>query len=289
MQFGAAVVDNCKILVNNPWFVVGAGLALVLLALVLLALVALGPTLAPYDPHDISFQPLSPPSARHWLGVNDGGMDILSELLFGLRNTAVFGLAAGALGLVLGVAIGLASAWFGGWIDQFLMRSADILLAIPAIMILVLAAAYFRPAPLTLALVLALLAWPTTAKAVRSQALVHKYSLHVQAARRMGASGFYILSRHLMPELFPLYLIGFAAKTRMAMFMEASLAFLGLFDPARKSLGLTISYALQYYYLDVWWNWLLPPIASLTLLIMASTFLAVSLEQVFDPRLKEAF
>jgi peptide/nickel transport system permease protein len=133
-----------------------------------------------------------------------------------------------------------------------------------------------------------LLAWPTTAKAVRAQALVLKNSLHIKAARRMGGSGFYIVLRHLMPELFPLYLISFAAKTRMAIFMEASLAFLGLFDPGRKSLGIMISYSLKYYYLDIWWNWLLPPILCLTLLIMTATFLSISLERVFDPRLKEA-
>lgn len=90
-----------------------------------------------------------------------------------------------------------------------------------------------------------------------------------------------------MPELFPLYVIGLVAKTRMAMFMEASLAFLGLFDPTRKSLGMMIGYALKYYYLDIWWNWLLPPIVVLTLLISSVTFLAISLERVFDPRLKE--
>ena len=276
-------LDARRHLLRNPWFITGTGLV------VLLAVMAiLGPPLVPYDPHDISFTPFSPPSAEHWLGINDGGMDILSELVFGLRNTVVFGLAAGIAGLVIGVAIGLASAWFGGWIDQVLMRVADILLAIPAIMILILMAAFFRPSPIILALILALLAWPTTAKGVRAQALTLRNSLHVQAAKRMGGSSFYIIVKHLMPELFPLYLISFVAKTRMAMFMEASLAFLGLFDPTRKSLGLMISYALKYYYLDVWWNWLMPPIICLTLLIMTATFLAISLENVFDPRLKEA-
>jgi peptide/nickel transport system permease protein len=155
-------------------------------------------------------------------------------------------------------------------------------------MILVLLAAFFRPSPMLLALTLSLLAWPTTAKAIRAQALVIRSSLHVQAARRMGGSSLYIIMRHLMPELFPLYLIGFAAKARMAIFMEATLAFLGLFDPSRKSLGLMISYGLKYYYMDIWFNWLLPPILLLTLLIMTSTFLSISLERVFDPRLKEA-
>ena len=177
---------------------------------------------------------------------------------------------------------------FGGWIDQLIMRVADVILAIPAVMVLILLAAFFRPSTLVLALTLALLAWPTTAKGVRAQALTLKNCLHIQAARRMGASNIYIISRHLMPELFPLYLISFAAKTRMAVFMEASLAFLGLFDPSRKSLGIMISYSLKYYYLDIWLNWLMPPILCLSFLIMTATFLAISMERVFDPRLKEA-
>jgi len=275
--------DLSRELRGDPWFISG----LVLLAAIV-ATALLGPVWITADPYDISFMPLSPPSADHWLGVNDGGMDILAELLSGLRNTLVFGLTAGTAGLVAGVLAGLFAAWKGGWVDGLLMRLADVVLAVPAVMVLILLAAFFRPSPLLLALTLALLAWPTTAKAVRAQALVLKHSLHIRAAQHMGASGSYIVLRHLMPELFPLYLISFAAKARMAMFMEASLAFLGLFDPARKSLGIMISYSLKYYYLDIWWNWLLPPILCLSLLIMTATFLAVGMERVFDPRLKEA-
>ncbi|MFW6115100.1 MAG: ABC transporter permease [Thermodesulfobacteriota bacterium] len=271
------------ILSRDPWFIIGIGLASILLLLLLL-----GPPIIAYDPYDMSYQPLSPPSEEHWLGVNDGGMDILSELLYGMRNTLEFGLVAGFVSLILGVAVGLAAAWFGGVLDQVAMRLADILLAIPAVMILVMVAALFRPSPMILALILAIMLWPTTAKGIRAQALVVKNRLHIHAAAQMGASGTYIVVRHLLPELFPLYLIGFATKARMAMFMEASMAFLGLFDPSRKSLGIMISYALKYYYLDVWWNWLLPPVIILGLLIMTVTFLAVSLEKLFDPRLKEA-
>jgi peptide/nickel transport system permease protein len=237
----------------------------------------------------MSFPPLSPPSFKHFLGVNDGGMDILTELLYGLRNTAFFGILAALSGLCLGVILGLISAWVGGWIDHALMHLANILLAIPGIMILILTAALFRPSPVILALILAAISWPTTAKACRAQALILKNSLHIQAAKQMGAGSYYIISRHFIPELFPLYLIGFAAKARGAMFMEASLAFLGLFDPGRKSLGIMISYALKFYYLDIWWNWLMPPILFLSLLMITVTLIAVSLEGVFDPRLREAW
>ena len=249
-------------LARDPWFVTGAGLGFFLLLFV-----SLGPPLTPHAPHDMSFQPLSPPSAEHWLGVNDGGMDIFSELFYGMRNTVSFGLLAGFVSLLLGVAIGLCAAWFGGMTNQVSMRLADILLAVPAVMILIMTAALFRPSPVTLALILSIMLWPTTAKGIRAQALVVKNRLHIHAARQMGASGVYVVVKHLLPEPFPLYLIGFATKARMAMFMEASLAFLGLFDPSRKSLGTMISYALNYYYLDIWWNWLLPPVFLLTLLI----------------------
>jgi peptide/nickel transport system permease protein len=268
-------------LTADPWFVTGAALALLVVLLMTAA-----PWLAVHDPHDMNFQPLSPPSSEHWLGVNDGGMDIFSELLLGIRNTVAFGLITGITALAIGVFMGLVCAWFGGATDNVLMRFSDVLLAVPSVMVLILTAAFFRPTPFALGLLLAAMAWPTTAKAIRAQALVIKQSLHVQAARQMGASGLYIIGRHMMPELFPLYLIGFAAKARMAMFMEASLSFLGLFDPSRKSLGMMINYALKYYYLDIWWNWIIPPIVCLTLLIMTVTFLAVSLEKVFDPRLK---
>jgi len=267
----------------DPWFVAGLSLSIFFAIMTLL-----GPELAPFDPRDISFTPISPPSARHLLGINDGGQDIFSELLFAVRNTASFGLLSGIIALALGIIVGLIAGWFRGLVDMILMRIADVLLAIPAIMILVLTAALFRPSPWILALILSGLMWPSISKVIRAQTLTLRESLHVRSATQIGAGNFYIIWRHLLPEMFPLYLIGFAAKTRIAMFMEASLAFLGLLDPSRKSLGMMISYALKYYYMDIWWNWLMPPVVCLSLLIMAVTFLAISLEKVLDPRLKQS-
>ena len=276
-------IDLRQTVFQDPWFVMGF-----ILALVFAIITLFGPLLAPFNPWDMSFAPISAPSTRHFLGINDGGQDIFSELLFAIRNTVTFGLTSGLIALVLGVLIGLIAGWLGGLTDMILMRIADVLLAVPAIMILILTAALFRPSPWVLVLILAVMMWPTISKAIRAQTLSLRESLHVRAAAQIGGGNWYIIRRHLMPEMFPLYLIGFAAKARMAMFMEASLAFLGLFDPTRKSLGMMIGYAIKYYYMDIWWNWLLPPIVCLSLLIMCVTFLAISLERILDPRLKEA-
>jgi peptide/nickel transport system permease protein len=267
---------------HDLWFMVGMGLIVFYAAITLL-----GPSMAPFDPWDMSFTPISPPSGEHLLGINDGGQDIFSELLYAIRNTVTFGLTSGLVALVFGVLLGAIAGWHGGFVDMVLMRMADVLLAIPSIMILILAAALFRPSPTVLAFILAGFIWPTISKAIRAQTLSLRESLHVKAAKQMGGSNWYVIHRHLIPEMFPLYLIGFAAKARMAMFMEASLAFLGLFDPSRKSLGMMISYALKYYYMDIWWNWLFPPILLLSLLIMTVTFLAISMEKALDPRLRE--
>lgn len=268
---------------RDPWFIVGLGLAVIFAGITLF-----GPGLTPFDPMDMSFAPISPPSADHMLGVNDGGQDIFSELLYAVRNTVTFGLWTALLGLALGVLVGAIAGWSGGLVDLVLMRIADVILAVPSIMVLIFTAALFRPNPWVLAVILAGLSWPTTSKAIRAQTLSLRQSLHIKAAARMGAGSTYILYRHLIPELFPLFIIGFAAKARMAMFTEASLAFLGLFDPDRKSLGMMISYALQFYYMDIWWNWLFPPILCLSLLIVSVTFLALGLEKVLDPRLRES-
>ncbi|MDZ7761041.1 MAG: ABC transporter permease [Desulfovermiculus sp.] len=270
-------------LARDPWFWAGTVLLILFSVLILAA-----PWLAEHDPRDMSFQSFSSPSAQHWLGVNDAGMDLFAELVQGIKNTAAFGLLSGLVCLALGVVIGLVSAWFRGVLDLVLMRLSEVLMAVPAIMILILLAAFLRPEPWLLALVLAGLSWPSIAKVIRAQALSLKSGLHIQAARQMGASGLYIIRRHLLPELYPLYLIGFASKARMAIFMEATLGFLGLFDPSRKSLGMMINQGLKYYYMDIWLNWLIPPILSLSLLIMGVTFLAISLEKIFDPRLREA-
>jgi peptide/nickel transport system permease protein len=123
--------------------------------------------------------------------------------------------------------------------DMTVMRLADALLAIPTIMILILIAAYFKPSTTVLIIALSLVLWQTIARGVRAQTLSLKTKLYVKAAKNAGAPTSYIMYKHIMPELFPLYAMGFVTKARIAVFMEAGLSFLGIFDPTTNCISMS--------------------------------------------------
>jgi peptide/nickel transport system permease protein len=244
------------------------------------------PVIAPHDPWDYSFECFLPPSIDHLLGTNDIGYDIFSELLWSLRTSIFFGISVGAIASTIGLLIGVSAAISGGLYDIIVMRIADALLAIPTIMVLILIAAYFKPSNIVLIIALSLIIWQTTARGARAQTLSLKSKLHIKAASNMGASTYYIMYKHILPELFPLFAMGFVTKVRIAVFMEAGLSFLGIFDPTTKSLGIMMNYAMRYLYMDVWFNWLLPTILSLSMIIISLALISYAIEEIFDPRLR---
>ena len=246
----------------------------------------LAPIIAPHDPWDYSDRSFQSPSMNHLLGTNDIGYDIFSELLWALRTSVFFGVSVAAIACTIGLILGVSAALVGGLYDLVVMRIVDALLAIPSILVLILIAAYFRPSTMILVITLSLIIWQTIARGVRAQTLSLKTKLHIKAARNMGASTTYIMRKHIIPELFPLYAMGFVTKARIAVFMEAGLSFLGIFDPTTKSLGIMMSYAMRYLYLDVWFNWLLPAVLSLSMLIVSLALISYAIEEIFDPRLK---
>jgi len=262
------------------------GVAGLVLLLFLATTAILAPVIAPHDPWDYSSPAFQPPSWEHLLGTNDIGYDIASELLLALRTSILFGIAVAAITCTIGLVLGVSAALIGGTYDMLVMRLADALLAIPTIIVLILIAAYFKPSTTVLIITLSLVMWQTTARGVRAQTLSLKSKLHVKASRNMGAPTSYIMYKHIMPELFPLYAMGFVTKARVAVFMEAGLSFLGIFDPTTKSLGIMMSYAMRYLYLDVWFNWLLPPVIALSLLIISLGLISYAIEEIFDPRLR---
>ncbi len=263
------------------------GVAGLVMFLLLSTTAILAPAIAPHDPWDYSDRSFQPSSMNHLLGTNDIGYDIFSELLWALRTSVFFGVSVAAIACTIGLILGVSAALIGGLYDLVVMRIVDALLAIPSILVLILIAAYFRPSTMILVITLSLIIWQTIARGVRAQTLSLKTKLHIKAAKNMGASTGYIMRKHIIPELFPLYAMGFVTKARIAVFMEAGLSFLGIFDPTTKSLGIMMSYAMRYLYLDVWFNWLLPAVLSLSMLIVSLALISYAIEEIFDPRLRE--
>jgi peptide/nickel transport system permease protein len=246
----------------------------------------LAPIMAPYSPTDME-EIFSPPSWEHLLGTDDLGHDVLSRLLYGARTSLQVGCGVAILSTALSVFIGGTSALFGGIYDRIWMRAVDAMMAIPAVILMILAAAYLRPSLLLLIILISAFSWPGGARMLRAQTLSLKERMHVSAARTFGANWKYLLQNHIIPDLGPLLAAVMIQDARRAIFMEAGLAFLGVSDPMMISWGKMMHQALGYTYLDVWKWWLLPAGLALSLTLVAFSFLGFGMEMAMDPRLKK--
>jgi peptide/nickel transport system permease protein len=259
------------------------GIAILLL---MLTIALFAPLLAPYPPNMQTPFAFEPPSFSHWLGTNHVGQDILSQLLYGARTSLLVGFSVALLATILSVTIGVSTALTGGLYDRITMRIVDAFIIIPAIIIIILVAAYVKPSLWVLILLLSLLGWQGGARIIRAQALSLKEMGHISAAQSFGASNVYLTFRHILPDLGPILLVGFIYGIRWAIFMEAGLAFLGIADPTTISWGMMMREALDFCYLKVWQWWLLPPGVALSLTIISVIFIAHALEGALDPRLR---
>lgn len=261
-----------------------AGLVVVL---VLAAVAALAPFIAPYDPKAIVGDALSSPSSRHLLGTNDAGVDIFSELVWGARSTLVVASAATALVLTIGVLLGLVAGMFGGPVETLVMRSADVVLAVPAIPLLIFIASLAGPSRTVAILSIGLLGWPQVARVVRSQTLSLRSRGFIRAAHGYGAGPLYVMRRHFVPALGPVIAANLAFMAGLAVTIEAGLAFIGLGDPTTASWGAILERALRHqaiYVSSMWLWWLLPAGLAITVAVLGFTFIGVGLEPRFNPR-----
>jgi len=258
-----------------------SGLCL-LVALSLVALLA--PLLTLHSPDAPSTFILAAPSAEHWLGTNDIGQDIFSRLIYGARTSLIVAIFTGLLTTMLSTLIGGSAALIGGSYQRFVLRTIDVFLTLPHIIVIMLVASFVRPGTGMLIIVLAVFSWPGSARIIRSQVLSLKQRPHIWAARTFGAGKSYLLIKHIIPDLLPIMVSVFVQHSRRAVFMEAGLAFLGITDPTIVSWGTMLNKALEFSYLGLW-NWLLPPGIALSLTVIAFAFVGYTLEQIMNPRL----
>jgi peptide/nickel transport system permease protein len=261
------------------------------LGLALIAIFVFSALILPFifsDPESHSQNFFEPPSLKHLLGTNDVGQDIFSRLIHGTRTSILVAIGVGFLSTLISTLVGVSAGIIGGAFDKILMRIVDALLVIPTIVILILTASYINPGLWVLILLISLLHWQGGARVIRSQTLSLKERMHISAARTFGAGRWYIIFRHIIPDLGPILVVSFIHRARMAVFMEAGLAFIGIADPLMISWGMMMHHALKFYYLSVWKWWLIPPGIALSMLIISFAFLGYSLEKVLEPRLRNA-
>lgn len=280
-------------------------IASLIIFLIFVALAVFAPLFAPHNPYDLASIDLMdselPPSwmsdgtTRFLLGTDEQGRGILSTIIYGLRTSLAIGILAVTLQMVIGVFIGLVAAYHGGWLDNILMRFADIQLSFSTLMVAIVISAIFKTffgaqffseyALIILVIIIGISEWPQYARTIRSSALSEKKKEYVEAAKVMGFKPFRIMFRHILPNCLSPILVISTVQIANAIMSEAALSFLGLGMPAEKpSLGSLISNGFDYIQSGQWWITAFPGIV-LIILVLVINLLGDWLRDVFNPKL----
>jgi peptide/nickel transport system permease protein len=267
---------------RNPRVLLG-GVVVVLLVLVAI----FAPMIVPYDPIDVNpSESLEGPSARHWLGTDDLGRDVLSRVLLGSRISLSVGLISVSIGLVVGVSVGLAAGYLGGPVDLLAMRVIDALLAFPGLLLAISITAALGPQIWNAMIAIGVVAIPAYTRLTRAQVLSIREREFVTATRAIGASSWRIVFRHILPNISNSLVVQASLSTAFAILAEASLSFLGLgAQPPTPSWGQDINYSQRYLSNMMWWMSAGPGIA-IFLAVLSFNFLGDALRDALDPHLR---
>jgi peptide/nickel transport system permease protein len=276
----------------NPVAVFGLGLLALIVAIAIFA-----PLISPQNPYDLAqldvMESKQPPGSKaptggtFWLGTDDQGRDMLSAIFYGLRISLMVGAASTALALIIGLAMGLTAAYFGGKLETFIMRVVDIQLSFPAILIALILIAVLGQGIGKVIAALVTVQWAYYARTVRGAALVEKRKEYMEAARCLALSPARIVFRHLLPNCLPPMIVVATVQVAAAIALEATLSFLGLGLPITEpSLGLLIANGYQYLLSGKYWISFFPGVA-LLLTIVSINLVADQLRDVLNPRLQK--
>lgn len=245
------------------------------------------PILAPYSPTAKVGGVYERPSSAHWLGLDDGGIDMLSLLIWGARVSLLVGFAASLMAMLIGGTVGMLSGYMGGKTDTVLMRITDYFLVIPDVPLMIVIAAIWGQSLLNIVVIIAVIYWTSTARLIRSQVKSVREQVYVKRARSLGAGNTRLILKHVLPQVTPLLVANTVLTVATAIFAETYIAFLGLGDPSQVSWGKLIQNSLSggAVFSDAWWA-IIPPGVCVTLVILACTMIGQSMEDAMNPRLK---
>jgi peptide/nickel transport system permease protein len=258
-----------------------AGVLGLVLMLLIAAVALFASQLAPGDPFAYAGRPLGSPSDAHLFGTDNLGRDLARAVVHGLRTSVQVVVWVMLITAVLGVVIGAISGYWGGWLDDALMRLTELFQTVPRFFLVLLVLALFGTGTGNLIVVLGVTSWPLLARVVRVEALSVREREYVQAAKSLGASNVRILARHILPNVVPAAVVIMALLASRVILLEASLGFLGLGDPSVMSLGFLVSNA-QRFIRVAWWMSVFPG-AALALAVLAVNLLADGLNDVITP------
>ena len=270
---------------KNPLFLIGVG---VVILLVMGALFA--PWITPF-PGDAKYgihfaAKLKPPSMEHFFGTDALGRDIFTRIVFGARMTIRIGVTVLAIALALGVPLGLVAGYFGGRLDDIIMRISDVFLSFPSLLLPLAIAAALGPS-ITNAMIAIAVAWfPWYVRIVRAQVLTVKEELYVESARSIGVGRLGILFRHILPNVMAPVIIQASMDMGYTILTAAGLSFIGVgARPPTVEWGLMITDA-RAYFLDFWWTVTFPGLA-IFVTVLAFNLVGDGLRDILDPKVRD--
>jgi len=244
------------------------------------------PALARVDPVHIDLvHRLEPPSAVHWLGTDVQGRDVWARLIYGARVSLAVGVVSQLIAVTLGVFLGLIAGYYGRWVDEVIMRLADVTLAFPTLLLLIAIVAAVQPSLTVVFATIGVVGWAGMARLVRGQALVVRQLEYVQAVRALGARDMRVVARHLLPNVAAPVIIAATLGVAGAIMAEAALSFLGLgVQPPTPSWGAMIADGRDLGQLrHAPWTSLAPGLA-IGAAVLGFNLLGDALRDALDPR-----
>jgi peptide/nickel transport system permease protein len=281
------IYNQFKTILRDPMGKVGMTFIVIFILIAIFA-----PVISPEGPFRTYRKPngnlakLEPPSAQHWFGTTQSGRDVFDQTIWGTRVAVSIGFLSALCITLIGTNIGIISGYYGGKVDDILMRITDIAYGIPLLPLCILLVAFLKPSIWNILLAIILLFWRTTARVIRSQVLSLKERPFIWSAKAAGASHLRIMYVHIAPNILPLSLLYLALGVGWAVMTEASLSFLGLGDPFKISWGYMLHDAFQSAAMRKAWWWVIPPGASIALFVVFCFLVGRAYEEIVNPRLR---
>ncbi|WP_159940752.1 MULTISPECIES: ABC transporter permease [unclassified Nocardiopsis] len=269
---------------RNPKLLIGLG---IVLAFLLLGII--GPFFVDHDPNQYVGPRSQPPNGEYWLGTTTFGQDIWAQFVYGVRSTFLIGTFGGGVAFLIGTTVGFVAGYKGGIVDEILNMLTNVVLVLPALVVLIVAIAYLDVRGLFIqGVFIGLTTWPWAARAVRSQALSLATRDYVDLARLSGRRTWKIITTEIAPNMSSYLVMSFILLFGGAVLTAAGLDFIGLGPSNGVSLGLMLESAVAWsaLQLGMWW-WFIPPGLGITIIVGSLYILNVGLDEVFNPKLRE--